>query len=93
MANLPRLDNSTRESYLLSIRSDQADTIERRFSVREFGKVEFPYSAELKHNTGAEMDKPLLHKALTIFLTYLANREIAGEHMTTAVVTPGHLPL
>lgn len=64
MANFPRLDNSTRESYLLSIRSDQADTVERRFSVPEFGKVEFPYSAELKHNTGVEMYKPLLHKAL-----------------------------
>lgn len=69
LANFPHLDNSTRESYLLSIRSDQADTIERRFSVQEFGKVELPYSVELKHNTGAEMYKPLLHKALFAHLS------------------------
>lgn len=52
LVNLPRFDNSIRESYLLSIRSEQADTIERRFSVREFGKVEFPYNAQHKQNTG-----------------------------------------
>lgn len=55
--------------------------------------VEFPYSAQHKENAGAELCKPLLHQALAIFLTYLANPEIAGEHMITTVVTPGHPPL
>lgn len=60
--------------------------------MREFGKLEFPYSAQHNENTGAELCKPLLQKAFAIFLTYLANQEIAGEYMIT-VVTPGQPPL
>lgn len=54
--------------YLHSIRSDLAETIERRFSAQEFRSVKFPYSAQHKENSGAEMYKPLLYKVFIFFL-------------------------